>query len=59
MLQAGRLQARYIHVQDIGCEGQAYITVTEAINVRKYGMNGNQGKIGNWTLLYRSLRVET
>ena len=59
MLQAGRPQARYIYIQDIGQEGQAYITVTEATNARKYGTNGNQGKIGNWTLPYGSLRVET
>ena len=59
MLQAGRPQARCIHVQDIGCEGQAYITVTEATNARKHGTNGNQGKIGNRTLPYGSLRAET
>ena len=41
MLQAGRPQAKYIHVQDIGREGQAYITVIEATNARKYGINGN------------------
>ena len=59
MLQARRPQARYIHVQDIGCKGQAYITVTEAINARKYGTNGNQDKIDNRTLPYGSLRAET
>ena len=47
MLQAGRPQARCIHVQDIGREGQAYTTITESKNARKHGTNGRQGKIGN------------
>ena len=32
---------------------------TEATNARKHGTNDNQGKIGNQTLPYGSLRAET
>ena len=48
MLQAGRPQARCVHVQDIGREGQAYIIITGSTkNARKHGTKGRQGKIGN------------
>ena len=47
MLQAGRPQARCIHIQDIGHKGQAYIIVTESKNARKHSTKGRQDKIGN------------